>query len=92
MIHFDLPFSCVIDTPKEYIRVRRRRWSKTKKRFEYLIHMSFTNSAAETYGRATLKRKQRSFEFDNDNDDGGFQLYTRRPGMFRLYLDAHNEA
>ena len=54
--------------------------------------MSFTNSAAETYGRATLKRKQRSFEFDNDNDDGGFQLYARRPGMFRLYLDAHNEA
>ena len=54
--------------------------------------MSFTNSAAETYARATLKRKQRSFEFDNNNDDGELPFYARRPGMFRLYPDGHNEA
>ena len=54
--------------------------------------MSFTYSAAETYARATLKRKQRSFELDRNNDDGELSSYARRPGMFRLQLDAHNEA
>ena len=56
------------------------------------MHMSLTNSATETNARATLKRKQRSFELHNNDNDGGFPSYARSSGMFLLYLDVLNEA